>query len=319
LDIESLGESIYASLLWSENMNTEDQPPNPLAATIHPGMMALDEALLKEPFQKLSKALMRHSKLALPEEVHRLRTQTRRLEATIQALAFDQKKSGDRLLKSVKKIRKAAGKVRDTDVHIALASSLVRDSEDDGAIRLVEYLGSYRVTAVAALQAAIVKQRDAARHYLKRCLKLLEKNLDPTRYNDLDNVNIAAGVMSFSQELERRLADWPSLDSENLHSYRLKVKELRYVLEFTQGGRSSFVEKLGEIKDRIGEWHDWRELSKISTKVLGDAAADKTTGQIRRIVKKKLALALAATNSMRAPKLNVFGRQERTRKQSLDH
>jgi CHAD domain-containing protein len=282
-------------------------------------MMALDEDLLKEPFQKLHKALNRHPKLALPVEVHRLRTQTRRLEATIHALRFDQKNSGGHLLKAVKPIRKAAGKVRDMDVLIALASSLLRDSEDEGPIRLLEYLGSCRVTTVSVLQSAIAEHRNAARHFLKRCFKLVEKKLDPARNDGENKVSPSIGVFSFSRELEEKLAAWPSLDSENLHSYRLKVKELRYILQFAEDRHSSFVEKLGETKDSIGEWHDWYELSRIATQVLGHGAADKTTKQIRAIAGKKLASALAVTNAMRARYLNEHMVEARKGKETLVH
>jgi CHAD domain-containing protein len=52
--------------------------------------MALDANLLQTPFRKLRKALKRFPKLPSPEEVHRLRTQTRRLEGTLHALMLDQ-------------------------------------------------------------------------------------------------------------------------------------------------------------------------------------------------------------------------------------
>ena len=35
-----------------------------------------------------------------------------------------------------------------------------------------------------------------------------------------------------------------------------------------RAGRSKFLGKLGEVKDRIGEWHVWEELVEIATQVL---------------------------------------------------
>jgi len=262
--------------------------------------MILDEDLLKEPFQKLRKSLKPHSKLALPEEIHCLRTQIRRLEATIYGMRFDRKVSGDHLLKAVKPVRKAAGKVRDMDVFVALVSSLISNSKDEGPIRLLEYLGGCRVKAVSALHAAVEEHRRATRHYLKRCFRQVKKKLDPARNYNTDEVSLSAGVLSFSRELEGKLAAWPNLDSKNLHSYRLKVKELRYILQFTQDRHSSLVKKLGQIKDRIGEWHDWHELSRIARKVLGKDADDKTAKRIRRTARQKLGSALTVTNAMRA-------------------
>jgi CHAD domain-containing protein len=53
----------------------------------------------------------------------------------------------------------------------------------------------------------------------------------------------------------------------------LKIKELRYVLEMADGPRNQeFIDRLGEIKDAIGEWHDWEELIAITVEVLDHKA-----------------------------------------------
>jgi len=44
---------------------------------------------------------------------------------------------------------------------------------------------------------------------------------------------------------------------------------LRDVLQLSdRPGDREFLEKLGEVKDAIGEWHDWEELIAMATQLL---------------------------------------------------
>jgi CHAD domain-containing protein len=48
------------------------------------------------------------------------------------------------------------------------------------------------------------------------------------------------------------------LRKSNLYQYRLKVKELRNLLQLAEDAdQQAFIDRLGEVKDAIGEWHDW--------------------------------------------------------------
>jgi CHAD domain-containing protein len=75
-----------------------------------------------------------------------------------------------------------------------------------------------------------------------------------------------AAALAF--EVEGELRDWPALKRINLHPFRLKVKKLRYVLQMADDSDSRFVQALAEVKDDIGEWHDWQELSAVAKKVV---------------------------------------------------
>jgi hypothetical protein len=53
----------------------------------------------------------------------------------------------------------------------------------------------------------------------------------------------------------------------------LKVKELRYVLQLSEDAqKQQLVNKLGAVKDAIGEWHDWEELIAIAANALSHGA-----------------------------------------------
>jgi CHAD domain-containing protein len=66
--------------------------------------MPLDQDKLEGSFRKLRNSLKNVPKQPSPEEVHDLRTRTRRLESTLHALMLDQKQNGRRLLAAVSPI-----------------------------------------------------------------------------------------------------------------------------------------------------------------------------------------------------------------------
>src|SRR5207253_7934757 len=123
---------------------------------------------------------------------------------------------------------------------------------------------------VQKLRALIRKHGQELRRREKQSLKDFEKLLQPTNGNQMGPES--AGVleaMANALKLSSELAITTKLDRKNLHPYRLKVKELRYVLQLANDAdEQQFVDKLGEVKDAIGEWHDWEELITIANGVV---------------------------------------------------
>ena len=81
--------------------------------------------------------------------------------------------------------------------------------------------------------------------------------------------------------------------------FRLRIKELRYMLELSNEPNEKWIAWLGDVKDAIGEWHDWVELLKIAKEVL-DTVAD--AGVLKRIEKttdERFNAALTTANQMR--------------------
>lgn len=93
-------------------------------------------------------------------------------------------------------------------------------------------------------------------------------------------------------------AEHDRIDGRTLHPYRLKVKELRYALQLAASHEELLVEALGEVKDSIGEWHDWCELEAIATDVIGDDR--ETWKQIHSIAEAKFSHASAVTKRIHA-------------------
>ena len=63
--------------------------------------MAVDANRAQKPARKLRKLLRKMPKLPTAEQVHDLRTDSRRLEATLQALSLDSGNNGRRILKQL--------------------------------------------------------------------------------------------------------------------------------------------------------------------------------------------------------------------------
>jgi len=127
---------------------------------------------------------------------------------------------------------------------------------------------------------------------------------------------VLSGGLSYLEEVAQPAHSWqrddgPSrfpllgatpatLNRKNLHAYRLKIKELRYVLETADDpGNQDFIDKLGEVKDAIGEWHDWAELIAIAGDVLDHKANCKLLREVKAISTCKFQNTLSLTNKMR--------------------
>jgi CHAD domain-containing protein len=118
-------------------------------------------------------------------------------------------------------------------------------------VQLLEHLGARRSKQTRKMHTLIGKYGRALRRRLKRTSAHMEKLLRRAQQN-LDGT--APAAMAEALRLSSELSDPPRLDRRNLHPYRLKVKQVRYVLQMAQSSdHAKFVDKLGEVKDVIGE------------------------------------------------------------------
>ncbi len=104
-----------------------------------------------------------------------------------------------------------------------------------------------------------------------------------------------------AQMLAAELDNWPKLHAGNLHEFRIRAKELRYMLQLLPEVEAQRIEALGEVKDLAGEWHDWLELRELAKEILDLAADQETLRQIGAVTREKLRAGLAAANRLRSP------------------
>jgi CHAD domain-containing protein len=251
----------------------------------------LEPNQVEKPLRKLRKQLNAFSSDPRPEDVHSLRTQTRRLEATVAALILDRTKQPRRLMLAITPVRKAAGQVRDMDVLIGDVLTLAESHGGEALVRLVEHLSKMRVKNARKLYDVVRRHRKEARKRLKQSSKLLKETLKED--------SSAANGEAAPQILVTELSHWPGLDANNLHTFRIRIKELRYMLQLSQEPDGKFIDRLGEVKDAIGEWHDWIQLLQIARKVLDPDSDGELLLRIEKIGDEKFQFALAAANKAR--------------------
>lgn len=214
--------------------------------------MALDRDRLLKPVKKLRKLVDKIDKNPDADKVHSLRTNIRRFESMLDALGLDTLGIDAGMLKDLGRLRKRAGKVRDMDVLTQFASTVHPRGEEDCVVQLLEYLGAKRKKEAGNLFVEIDSKGPSLRKHLNRSRAVLEKLLrkHPTAEVTADALKLVAKL------------DTPSrLSAANLHPYRLQIKELQDVLCMAASPKPArFVDDLGEVKDAIGEWHDWEEL-----------------------------------------------------------
>ena len=247
----------------------------------------------EKPLKKLRKALKSLPGDPSAKNVHELRTQTRRLEAIADALMLEKKRTTRRLMKTVTPVRKAAGGVRDMDVLVGNVLAMAQDRRDESLIRLIEHLGEQRVEGARELRHTMSARKKDAQRTLKDYTKLVGKQFPKKKL-------VMTSAATAPAELAAEISKWPALTEENIHPFRIKVKQLRYMLQLSGGGEKELVDALGKMKDEIGDWHDWQELARIARQVL-DAKSDR--GALRTIEetgKAKFGRALAAANDLRA-------------------
>lgn len=263
--------------------------------------MALDIEQLDKPIRKVRKILYKMPTEPSPDQVHDLRTNSRRLEAVLEAT--DPDRNGRKILKQISKVRKKAGKVRDVDVLTAYATELPHDGDEEScSIRLLEHLGAVRHKNAKKLRKTAQQLAPDLRKRLKRVSQDLQNRV---KQRQADQSRTSTRITSAALELVGELERPTSLNETNLHPYRLKVKELRNLLRLAEAhGDESFLETLCEVKDAIGEWHDWVELEAIAKKAL-DHDQCRLMRELKKKSRDRFERALALTDRMRGKYLRT--------------
>jgi CHAD domain-containing protein len=264
--------------------------------------MEVEPGDVEKLVRKLRKALKNLPSNLPVEDVHRLRTQARRLEAIVGALGLDRNKIARPMLKAVKTIRKAAGDVRDVDVLTAMALALCK-RRGDSADRLLEHLAGMRRESARKLLDTVARQRKDACRSLSRFSKQIGKRLGGNSPGAATEAGRGCLKGDRPLRLIAELQGWPEFDAENLHSYRIRLKELRYVLQLSQDADVELLGALGRVKDKIGDWHDWQQLGNLAKKTSRSQQDRAALKKIETIETEKFKQSLAAANALRSDAL----------------
>lgn len=272
--------------------------------------MPLQVNRVQKPVRKIRKLLKKMSAIPNPEEIHDFRTSSRRVESTLQVLPLASGRSGRRTSKALSRLRKRAGKVRDMDVLIGHATNLNQGSDTDAdekdcSIRLLEYLGAQRLKQAKKFHALTEQSGGKLSKRLKRISNKVEKALPATKAGGSDR-NASSEAAATALKLVSELATASRIGKGNLHSYRLKVKELQNILKMANDSEHKFVKELGALKDAIGEWHDWDTLVGIAGDVLDHGTQCGLLRELKRKREEKYETALSLFEQTRKKYLQQF-------------
>lgn len=280
--------------------------------------MSFDIGRIEKASRRIDKFLKKNPKNPTARDIHRLRAGCRSVETAFTTLGLDSKRRVASLLRDLKTARKGAGKVRDMDVLTANALSLQDpgDGEEECLVQLLEHLGAQRSGYAADLRRAIKKAGSELRYHLKRNIRRAEKRIEKTKGKSSASSAVPATVAT-TMRLSAELQDPARLNKDTLHPYRLKVKELRDVLELAdEAGDPKFLTMLGEVKDVIGEWHDWQELIATAREALDHGPSCKLIKHMTGVSDFKFKRALVLTDQLREKYLSTAARSKRRNRQS---
>jgi CHAD domain-containing protein len=175
-----------------------------------------------------------------------------------------------------------------------------KTSEQECLVELLEHLGAKRAGYAKNLRKAAKNNGSRLRSDLATIAKKVDNAANSSDRDGEPKIESSGQQRASLRQLMSDLDNPPRLNRGNLHPYRLKVKELRYVLQLAEDERSqAFVKNLGGVEDAIGEWHDWEELLALATEVLNSKPKQEFVRQLKKITDEKFEAALSITNQMR--------------------
>lgn len=249
--------------------------------------MSIDRKRGRMVFAKLERDLIKLSSKLRPQNVHGFRTGTRRLQILLIELAPHPDRRHKKLLKSLGRIRKRAGKLRDLDVQLSALRSFKSPGEPRRKTQLINQLIELRDRQEKKLRKTLDKDtvRDL-RKQLKRTAKdfSLEKARDP-----LSVARTILGSMNGAP-----------IDAALLHQYRIRTKRARYAAEFAKPSDEAqqFIAGIKRVQDALGDWHDWLTLTENAQKHLGEVRESALVAELHNLTGAKFRQAVSALSQM---------------------
>lgn len=244
-------------------------------------------------------ACRHHGEQPEVEDVHRLRTGTRRVEAMLETLGNESgmqgldktaEKARQRWLRQLKKVRRAAGTVRDLDVHRELlaenflsaetaekdlaVATIAADAESQSPVALTDqarafdhWLQKRREETAQELRSILHGRADRLLQAEEQFFASVPQSQTSTRHAQVPTTTRRA-VENYLHLMDAM----PLLDKENLHDFRKGAKKVRYIAESEADdpAAKSFAKTVKRVQDAIGQWHDWMVLANEAQQALGD-------------------------------------------------
>ncbi len=218
------------------------------------------------PVERLLVSIDRLRKRRNAKSAHFFRTSLRRFQAWEEVvhpkLDSDKKKA----MKFLNKLRKATGKLRDSEVHLDLLDKL--DGAGGKEKKKVEKALKLRRKAARNKLESLLGDADLKTHL--NHLRLMGE--PPLANHEASENPLSAADQLALDEYRTFVQSRAPLSPENLHSYRLACKGFRYKTELagdTPQARA-LIEAWKSVQDVSGDWHDYLTLSELTEEVCGD-------------------------------------------------
>lgn len=207
------------------------------------------------------------------KRVHALRVVTLRLQAELDRDAAElpsashQAQAVLQFGKQAQRLRRVLGRVREIDVWM-------------GMLRRLKSSMSETTEYVPRSSRECIRQIERTEESLKEKRGALERRLlaeIQNRRGQLESAGKDAGealethqaatdLHAFEQILARFAsvaAEFPTLDEENLHEFRKRIKTVRYLAEISGADPacSRLAAQMKKMQTAVGDWHDWQSLA----------------------------------------------------------
>lgn len=218
------------------------------------------------PVERLLISIERLRKRHNSKSAHFFRTSLRRFQAWEEVihpkLDSDKKNS----MKFLNKMRKATGRLRDSEVHLDLLDSL--DGVTAKEKKKVEKALKLRRTAARTKLESLLSDADVKAHL--NHLRLFGE--PPLASREASENPLPAADQLALDEYRSFVESRAPLSPDNLHSYRLACKGFRYKAELagdTPQART-LIDAWKSVQEVSGDWHDYLTLSELTEEVCGD-------------------------------------------------
>lgn len=235
--------------------------------------------------RRVQRALRAAARESSPENVHRLRTSIRRVEVLLAGQFPASHKRVTKLQHELQKIRRRAGKVRDIDVQLNALNSLDLGRPDNGREQLARFLKEKREKRITKLESVLDSK---GRSRLRRHLSAVSEDLRTQDNRDKPRKKSAKHLRKMLEKLLRSASEPQTFTQENLHGFRMQCKRARYAAEQSdEKANAKLIERLKQMQDVIGAWHDWLTLGATARKKL-TASPSPLLAALRNITQSKL-------------------------------
>jgi len=266
--------------------------------------MPVEQERVRLVFARLDRELNKLGVKPEARDIHDFRTYTRRLETLLIHLRENQGNNEKKLLKSLSRLRRRAGKVRDLDVQLAVLRSLKTSQEPRRKTELASVLAENRRRQEKRWHKAL--DRKTLRG-LRRRLKKAQSRL--LVQEGSDPLALALGLFRGACGKQEPITE------QILHAYRGATKRARYLAEFApkSARRQQVISRLRRLQDAVGDWHDWLVLTMSAERRFGGVRESSLVAALRNLTQAKFRHAVQVLAAGRAEILGEVEPREPSR------